>query len=126
VQAEDRARPPDGDPDPVITAPLYGRWHALTNRVLEAPDGTTLPNDQNWISAPEFRDLTQLSKSFSEMAALTTNAFNLGVNGTPEQLAGANVSPSLFRELGVSAQAGYGSAHEYGQVSMYKQLGWVE
>jgi len=25
---------PDGDPDPVITSPLYGRWHALTNRVL--------------------------------------------------------------------------------------------
>src|SRR5713101_6435475 len=39
--------------------------------------GIGLPKDQNWISAPEFRDLTQLSKSFSEMDALTTNAFNL-------------------------------------------------
>ena len=29
-------------------------------------------------------------------------------------------------QMGVSAQAGYGSAHEYGQISMYKQLGWVE
>jgi hypothetical protein len=50
---------PDGDPDPVITSPLYGRWHALTNRVLEAPDGTTLPNDQNWVHRlsldPRFR-----------------------------------------------------------------------
>ena len=50
---------PDGDPDPVITSPLYGRWHALVNRVLLAPDGTTLPNDQNWIHRlnldPRFR-----------------------------------------------------------------------
>jgi len=50
---------PDGDPDPVITSPLYGRWHALTNRVLEAPDGAILPDDQNWIHRlnldPRFR-----------------------------------------------------------------------
>jgi hypothetical protein len=29
-------------------------------------------------------------------------------------------------QIGVNAQAGYGSAHQYGQISMYKQLGWVE
>ena len=29
-------------------------------------------------------------------------------------------------QMGVSAQAGYGTAHEYGQISMDKQLGWVE
>lgn len=50
---------PDADPDPVVTSPLYGRWHALTNRVLEAPDGTRLPFDQNWIHRlnldPRFR-----------------------------------------------------------------------
>jgi hypothetical protein len=26
----------------------------------------------------------------------------------------------------VSAQAGYGNAHQYGQISMYKQLSWFE
>ena len=50
---------PDGDPDPVVTLPLYSRWHALTNRLLEAPDGTTLPNNQNWVHRlnldPRFR-----------------------------------------------------------------------
>jgi hypothetical protein len=58
-----RSRPsavnPDGDPDPVITSPLYGRWPALVNRVLKAPDGSFLPNDQNWIHRlnldPRFR-----------------------------------------------------------------------
>jgi hypothetical protein len=48
-----------GDPDPVITPPLYGRWHALTSRVLENIDGTPiLPND-NWVHRlnldPRFR-----------------------------------------------------------------------
>jgi hypothetical protein len=51
---------PDGDPDPVVTLPLYGRWPALVDRVLTAPDGTTrLPNAQNWIHRlnldPRFR-----------------------------------------------------------------------
>ena len=50
---------PDGDPDPVITSPLYGRWPALVKRVLKASDGTILPDDQNWIHRlnldPRFR-----------------------------------------------------------------------
>jgi hypothetical protein len=50
---------PDHDPDPVVTLPLYGRWPALTDRVLEAADGSRLPNDQNWIHRlnldPRFR-----------------------------------------------------------------------
>jgi hypothetical protein len=50
---------PDGDPDPVITLPLYGRWPALVNRVLRAANGSFLPNDQNWIHRlnldPRFR-----------------------------------------------------------------------
>ena len=29
-------------------------------------------------------------------------------------------------QMGVSAQAGYGNAHQYGQLSMYKQLSWLE
>jgi hypothetical protein len=29
-------------------------------------------------------------------------------------------------QIGVSAQAGYGNAHQYGQISMYKQLSWFE
>lgn len=44
------------DPDPLITAPLYGRWHALTNRLLD--DADTIP-DNNWIHElnldPRFR-----------------------------------------------------------------------
>jgi hypothetical protein len=31
--------------DPVITPPLYGRWHALTDRLLDDAD----PNHRNWV-----------------------------------------------------------------------------
>jgi putative ABC transport system permease protein len=68
--------------------------------------GIGLPKDQMWFSAPEYRDLNDLSRSFSEIACAGTNSFNMGVKGTPEQLAGANATPSLFRALGVNAQLG--------------------
>ncbi|HVN63173.1 MAG TPA: hypothetical protein VMT58_00940 [Candidatus Binataceae bacterium] len=29
-------------------------------------------------------------------------------------------------QLGIGAQAGYGTAHQYGQITMYKQLSWFE
>jgi hypothetical protein len=38
-----------GDPDPLITSPLYGRWHALTQRLLTNRDGTPAPNNDNWV-----------------------------------------------------------------------------
>lgn len=37
------------NPDPLITAPLYGRWHALTKRLLKARDGSDLSPNDNWI-----------------------------------------------------------------------------
>jgi hypothetical protein len=42
----------DKNPDPVVTLPLYGRWHALTPRLLVQRDKTTpLPNPQpaDWV-----------------------------------------------------------------------------
>jgi hypothetical protein len=44
------------DPDPVITPPLYGQWHAQTSRLLEA---TIPPTSGNWVHElnldPRFR-----------------------------------------------------------------------
>ena len=39
----------DDDKDPIITAPLYGQWHALVQRLLKDKDGGNLPNDTNWV-----------------------------------------------------------------------------
>ena len=49
----------DDDPDPLITAPLYGRWHSLTQRLLLNRDGTPAANRTNWVHKlnldPRFR-----------------------------------------------------------------------
>jgi len=45
--------------DPVITPPLYGRWHALTSRLLTNRDGAPADPDRNWVHRlnldPRFR-----------------------------------------------------------------------
>jgi hypothetical protein len=38
-----------GDPDPLITPPLYGRWHALTSRLLEKPDRSAADHRDDWV-----------------------------------------------------------------------------
>ena len=47
------------DPDPLITSPLYARWHALTQRLLTNRDGTPAPEATNWVHRlnldPRFR-----------------------------------------------------------------------
>lgn len=37
------------NPDPLITAPLYGQWHALTQRLLTDRDGSDLDPNDNWV-----------------------------------------------------------------------------
>jgi len=37
------------DRDPLITAPLYGRWHALQQRLLKNRDDDDLANKENWV-----------------------------------------------------------------------------
>ena len=39
----------DTDPDPLITAPLYGTWHALTKRLLHERDGSAISPNDNWV-----------------------------------------------------------------------------
>jgi putative ABC transport system permease protein len=77
--------------------------------------GIGLPNDQNWISAPEFQDFQQLNHSFGDLAALSLGAFNLGVKGSPKRVAGAAVSPSLFQLLGIQPILGRAFLPEEGQ-----------
>ncbi len=47
------------DPDPLVTPPLYGRWHALTSRLLTNADGTPITPNDNWVHElnldPRFR-----------------------------------------------------------------------
>ncbi|HMJ46129.1 MAG TPA: hypothetical protein VK498_02305 [Ferruginibacter sp.] len=47
------------DPDPVITTPLYGRWHALQQRLLKDKANVDLKYSKNWVHElnldPRFR-----------------------------------------------------------------------
>jgi hypothetical protein len=50
----------EGTSDPIITSPLYGRWHALTRRLLMEQDHVTpVPQTDNWVHRlnldPRFR-----------------------------------------------------------------------
>lgn len=68
--------------------------------------GIGLPNDRNWFSVPEFRDLQELSRVFSDEAAMTDASFNVTAGGIPERVEGAAVSPALFSILGIRPIAG--------------------
>jgi hypothetical protein len=37
------------DDDPVVVPPIYGRWHALTERLLTEPDGSPRADRENWL-----------------------------------------------------------------------------
>jgi predicted permease len=74
-----------------------------------------LPQDQNWISAPEFRDITELNKSLIDIAAFTNVNFNVTTSGTANRMLGAQVSPSFFTILGVNAERGRVFAKEEGE-----------
>jgi putative ABC transport system permease protein len=92
--------------DAVLLRPLpYSHPEQLV-KVWSRFTGIGMPDDQNWVSAPEFRDYQQLNHSFSKMAAISTGSFNLGVKGSPQRVVGAAVSPNLFGMLGVHALMG--------------------
>lgn len=68
--------------------------------------GIGIPNNLNYISAPEFKDLETKNKTFSHIAAIGGGGFNLSVNGRPLRVQGVQASPSLFPLLGAEAARG--------------------
>src|SRR2546421_1319896 len=68
--------------------------------------GIGLPNDLNWFSAPEFRDLREQNRSFSDIAVIGGDNYSLGLSGNPQSVSGSPVSPSLFTILGVTPKLG--------------------
>jgi putative ABC transport system permease protein len=76
--------------------------------------GIGIPNDQNWVSAPEFVDLQQ-NQSLSHVAAIDATSFNINISGAPERIDSAVVSTTFFPMLGVQAQVGRVFLPEEGQ-----------
>jgi hypothetical protein len=50
---------PNEDADPLVTPPIYGRWHAMVERVYKDRNGARIDNDYNWLNElnldPRFR-----------------------------------------------------------------------
>jgi putative ABC transport system permease protein len=77
--------------------------------------GIGLPNDQNWFSPPEFRDVRQQNRSLSDVSVVSTGTFSLGVSGNPQSLNGATVSPNFFTLLGINPRLGRTFSAEEGE-----------
>src|SRR2546422_10677379 len=90
----------------VLLKPLPYRNPAGLVKVWTHFTGIGLPNDQNWFSSPEFRDLRERNRSLADAAVISPGRYSLGVSGNPQSVNGATVSPSLFTLLGVSPQLG--------------------
>ena len=82
-------------PDPDRLVKVWGRFQ-----------GIGLPGDRNWVSAPEFRDISTGNRSFTAVAAIDLDSFNVSAGDRPERVIGASVSPPFFEILGVSPRIG--------------------
>ena len=91
----------------VLLKPLPYRNPSGLVKVWTRFTGIGLPNDQNWFSAPEFRDLSEQNRSFSAVSVLSPGTFNLGLGGgNPQSVTGAAVAPALFAILGINPRLG--------------------
>lgn len=90
--------------DGVLLKPLpYPDAHELVTvwTTNGAPDSEPFTS-----SPPDFRELEQLSRSFTGLAAYTVADVNLSSTGEPSRLTAARVSPALFPILGVLPRLG--------------------
>src|SRR3990170_6642280 len=75
--------------DAVLLSPLpYPEPHRLV-QVWTRFTGVGLPRDENNVSPPELRDITELGRSFSHIAAYSGTVFNLAAEQFPERVEGA-------------------------------------
>ena len=84
--------------------------------------GIGMPNDQNWVSAPEFRDLPAIEQQLQRPGGHGLGSFNLGVKGSPQRVVGAAVSPSLFGMLGAQPMLGRTFLPEEAQPGREKEV----
>lgn len=74
--------------------------------VFIASQFPTLGFDEFWVSPPEYRELQQNMRSFSDIGAWRTGSVSLSGIDTPVRVPSAVASAELFRTLGVSPELG--------------------
>jgi putative ABC transport system permease protein len=88
----------------LLLRPLpYARPDRLVLLDLQRKDSETGGSPLSW---PRFTEVSQSQRSFSNLAAFTSENFTLTGRGNPEQLAAARVTWNFFNTLGVRLAAG--------------------
>jgi hypothetical protein len=107
----------------------FSSWIFLHSRHPLNGSFSSIHDFQNGVTSSEI-DLQAILLSSEQFMVLggVGGAMYLGGFLTDGQGQGGPDLGLYYRpwQIGVSAQAGYGNAHEYGQISMYKQLSWFE
>ena len=62
--------------------------------------------DKFWISPPEYFELRERARSYTEIGAYRATAINLSEGDTPERVNAVNATWTLFKSLGVGAYRG--------------------
>jgi predicted permease len=86
----------------VVLAPLN---FADPDRLVMAWESNSLAPRVS-VSAPDFRDWQRSARSFEQIVALRTQAYDLTNPGTPEHLSGQQISSGFFSTLGVELTLG--------------------
>ena len=90
------------DPDPLITSPLYGRWHSLTQRLLYNTDGTAAPNPTNWVHRLNLDPRFRVPASFgTEVIANNAEEY---MNDAWEQIGDVLAANRKIRQLQLAMQ----------------------
>jgi hypothetical protein len=95
----------DDDPDPLITAPLYGRWQALTQRLLFDRSGAATSNTTNWVHRLNLDPRFRVSAAFGT-DVVETNAEEY-MNDAWEQIGDVLAANSRIRRLLVAREVSW-------------------
>ncbi len=117
------------DSDAPLVEGDFSSWICLHSQHPLNASFSSMHDFQNGVTSTEF-DLQAILLS-TEKYMILGGAGGAMYNGgylTDAQGQGGPDVGFYYRpwQLGVSAQAGYGNAHQYVQISMYKQLSWFE
>ncbi|MGH7815397.1 MAG: hypothetical protein ACREQI_15505 [Candidatus Binataceae bacterium] len=123
-----------GDSDASVIEGDFSSWWFLHSLHPINGSFSTIHDFQNGVTSTEI-DLQAImvtTEKYMVMlgagGAFYTGGFLDQTGGTGTQGQGGPDLGFFYRpwQLGLGAQAGYGTAHQYGQITMYKQLSWFE
>ena len=117
------------DSDAFVVEGDFSSWICLHSQHPLNASFSSMHDFQNGVTSTEF-DLQAIllsTEKYMVLGGVGGAMYNGGFLAASQGQGGPDVG-FYYRpwKFGVSAQVGYGNAHQYGQISMYKQLSWLE